>query len=379
MEDLNLMDLYQSNNKRAESFSKSVDSNLNVTTDYDKVECNFDWLDIMEETIRYIDNILRNPNRFIINEEDIVKIELARRVTVESIKHLARNTNLIKDIDKKTGYVKPSKILNINKEESFNTYENRFIFSLINNMKMYIARKKSNLVSESSLKSYKKMDYKGIASLGSEKVNISLNMESRINKKDEHKNGECNDALERIAKLEEEIANLTGSDIYKNLAKLHVAMVMSPIKKTNLILKNVNFQYALKLWDYMQSHMEDDVKRQKQKKSYEDKGDLKKLIDESFALDYLVMDTLSKDKSKLEIDKKEREQITEQLASNMLDKIVQLNGEMSEEQIKDLVGKQFAIIKYRTVVNDSQIEKKFKESISSYITKINDLELEVKK
>lgn len=379
MEDLNLMDLYQSNNKRAESFSKSVDSNLNVTTDYDKVECNFDWLDIMEETIRYIDNILRNPNRFIINEEDIVKIELARRVTVESIKHLARNTNLIQDIDKKTGDVKPSKILNINKEESFNTYENRFIFSLINNMKMYIARKKSNLVSESSLKSYKKMDYKGIASLGSEKVNISLNMESRINKKDEHKNGEGNDALERIAKLEEEIANLTGSDIYKNLAKLHVAMVMSPIKKTNLILKNVNFQYALKLWDYMQSHMEDDVKRQKQKKSYEDKGDLKKLIDESFALDYLVMDTLSKDKSKLEIDKKEREQITEQLASNMLDKIVQLNGEMSEEQIKDLVGKQFAIIKYRTVVNDSQIEKKFKESISSYITKINDLELEVKK
>src|SRR5574344_2840673 len=280
MNELEIVNLYEKTNQDSNSrFSENINSSLRVKTAYDRVNTSFEWLEIMEETIRYLDNILRNPNRFIINEEDIVKVELARRVTVESIKHLSKNTNLIKDIDKKTGYVKPSKILNINKEESFNTYENRFIFSLINNMKMYIARKKSNLVSESSLKSYKKMDYKGIASLGSEKVNISLNMESRINKKDEHKNGEGNDALERIAKLEEEIANLTGSDIYKNLAKLHVAMVMSPIKKTNLILKNVNFQYALKLWDYMQSHMEDDVKRQKQKKSYEDKGDLKRLID----------------------------------------------------------------------------------------------------
>src|SRR5574344_981444 len=159
MEDLNLMDLYQSNNKRAESFSKSVDSNLNVTTDYDKVECNFDWLDIMEETIRYIDNILRNPNRFIINEEDIVKIELARRVTVESIKHLSKNTNLIQDYNKETGDVRPSKILNINKEESFDTYENRFIYSLIKNMKFFIERKKKNLITESYSKDDKTMEY----------------------------------------------------------------------------------------------------------------------------------------------------------------------------------------------------------------------------
>ena len=89
----------------------------------------------------------------IVNEEDIVKIELARRVTVESIKHLSRNTNLIQDYDKDTGDVKPSKILNINKEESFNTYENRFIYSLIQNMKGFIARKKSAGIVESSLKS----------------------------------------------------------------------------------------------------------------------------------------------------------------------------------------------------------------------------------
>ena len=34
----------------------------------------------MEFTVPYLDNILRNPNRFIINEEEIVKIELARKI-----------------------------------------------------------------------------------------------------------------------------------------------------------------------------------------------------------------------------------------------------------------------------------------------------------
>ena len=124
---------------------ENVNSNLRVITNYDKTRCSFEGLDIMENTIKYLDNILRNPNRFIINEEDIVKVELARRVTVESIKHLSRNTNLIQDIDKKTGDVKPSKILNINKEESFNTYENRFIYSLIKNMQFFIKQRKRQL------------------------------------------------------------------------------------------------------------------------------------------------------------------------------------------------------------------------------------------
>ena len=126
--ELQIVDLYNGHdNKIIEEFNNNITSTLDIKLDYDKTDFSLEWLDIMEETIRYIDNILRNPNRFIINEEEVVKVELARRITVDSIKHLARNTNLIQKYDKKTGDIKPSKILNINKEENFNTYENRFI------------------------------------------------------------------------------------------------------------------------------------------------------------------------------------------------------------------------------------------------------------
>ena len=122
---------------------------------------------------------------FQISTEDIVKIELARRVTVESIKHLSKNTNLIQDYNKETGDVRPSKILNINKEESFDTYENRFIYSLIKNMKFYIDRKKRNLITESSSKDDTKMEYNAKSSIGRENVDISMTIKS---KKEEKKN-----------------------------------------------------------------------------------------------------------------------------------------------------------------------------------------------
>ena len=159
-------------NDEIEEFYKELSSSLDINVDYDKTEFNLEWLTIMEDTIRYIDNILRNPNRFIVNEEDIVKIELARRVTVESIKHLSRNTNLIQEYDKETGDIKPSKILNINKEESYNTYENRFVFSLIQNMKTYVMFRKKSLENVASARDDKKLKFSGSTKVGRTKYEI---------------------------------------------------------------------------------------------------------------------------------------------------------------------------------------------------------------
>ena len=76
MNGLEIIDLYDKyDDKKINSFCDNIDSNLRVVTNSDSVDCNFEWLEIMEDTIQYLDNILRNPNRFIVNEEDIVKID----------------------------------------------------------------------------------------------------------------------------------------------------------------------------------------------------------------------------------------------------------------------------------------------------------------
>ena len=370
--ELKVLDLYnRATKKNIQKFQERVNSNLKVCDEYDKVTGDTEWIGIMEDTIRYIDNILRNPNRFIINEEDIVKIELARRVTVESIKHLSRNTNLIQDYDKETGDVKPSKILNINKEESFNTYENRFIYSLIQNMKGFIARKKAAGIVESSLKSHKKFDYVGSVRMGNEQVSMNMEMGSNIHSVSSSRDENGFGINERIERLELKIADLTSSEVYKTIQKLHIALVTSPIKKTNVILKNVNFQYAVKLWNYMQENIDDNTMRQRDNKHYEDKGDLKDYIDETFLLNYLVMNTLNKDN----ISNNEKNEVNERIVNNMVQQIVSLNADMTVDDLKNIVGKSYEVIKYKEVTTARKIEEIFNKHINKYLDKVNNLKI----
>ena len=366
MGELKVLDIYNKTPENLiEKFNNKVDSTLHVVDNYEAHSTDTEWIDIMDDTIKYIDNILRNPNRFIVNEEDIVKIELARRVTVESIKHLSRNTNLIQDYDKKTGDVKPSKILNINKEESYNTYENRFIYSLIQNMKGFIARKKSQGIVDSSVKSYKNFDYNGNIKLGDEKVDISMQINSNINKGSSNKSGESID--DRIEKLEQRIADLTCSEVYKTIQKLHIALVTSPIKKTNVILKNVNFQYAVKLWNYMQENLEGKDSNQKHNEKYEDNGELKDYVDETFLLNYLIMNKLNKN----EPEEIKKEEVNERLVENMVQQVLSYDSNISLDDLKNIVGKQYQVIKYKQVTTTKKIEEIFNKKINNYFAKID--------
>ena len=47
MDDLELFDLYnKTSDKKKENFKNKVNSTLHITSNYNKVECNYEWLDI---------------------------------------------------------------------------------------------------------------------------------------------------------------------------------------------------------------------------------------------------------------------------------------------------------------------------------------------
>ena len=154
---------------------------------------------------------------------------------------------------------------------------------------------------------------------------------------------------------------------------MHVALVTSPIKKTNVILKNVNFQYAVTLWNYLQEHVNDESNAEtKDANSYDDKSELKKYFDESFLLDYLVSKTLTGFDNK----KMNKEKLRERLIGNVVEKIIDINAGISEEQLSNLVARQYTIIKYRNVVTDRKIQKIYRDAIDKYLKKISNLMME---
>ena len=366
--ELKIFDLYEKSDKeRVTKFNASIKSKYTLASNYEKIEADFAWLELMENTIMYLDNILRNPNRFIINEEEIVKVEQAKRITVESIKHLAKHTNFIQEIED-NGDVKPSKVLNINKDESYNTYENRLIFTLIANMKLFIDMKERAFVAASSLKDDKVCEYNATTKIGAERVNMNLVISSKTDytKEDGVKNGLS--VEQRIAKLKLRISDLTNTPVYVALAKEHVAKVIPPIKKTNLILKNVNFQYAMKLWDFLQGFRNDDTIIVKDKKNIDADIGIKQMLDDTFLLSYLAITSLNKDQT--EIDDDAKAELVEDLTNKMIDKIVELNVDLPVERIQEIIGDKIAVIKNKKEASLQELESKFNERIDAFVEKI---------
>lgn len=366
---LDVFELYADTDKRkVEAFNNKLSSKMNVRIETDKPKHESRWIEMMENTVEYLDNILRNPMRLIINEEEVVKIEKIKKVTVESIKHLSKNAGFIEDVDEE-GNVQPGKLLNVFKEETFNTYENRFIYTLIQKM-LFIIRKQKKLIMEDTSvvsKEYKKMDYVGNSYNGKNKVDIQilLTSASENTKISEEKQ----ELIDRIKMLEKEVSSLTLSAIYQELEKARVSLITPPLKKTNMILKNVNFQYAVKLWDFLINEMEESKNPEMDNKvrQYKEKGKAKKYADETFLLDYLILQNVENP----ELRKKHKKEILEQLVANMVERMIDVNEQLTEEQLKNIVSKQYTIVKYKKQITNKEIQDIFKKYISRYVKKIN--------
>ena len=370
MSDLEIIDIYENSNKeKSKKFVDKVNSSLRIQTDTKREIKDIEWIEKMEETIPYLDNILRSPNRFIINEEEIVKIERARKITVDSIKHLSKNTNFIQSIDKKTGDVKPSKILNINKEESYDTYENRLIYTLIQNMKMFVSRRKKTLEENinKDTKNDKQMDYKALSETEREKVEINLSLNSSLNNQNQDNEKETKEILAKIEELEHRITDLASSEVYKIIDKKHITLVREPIKKTNVVLKNVNFQYAMKLWNYLRANFDDKTKDIEEKQDYSDDGEKKKLFDETFMLQYLILKTLDQDEAETE---ETRQEIKETIVQQMVNNLVDMDSDITQDELNSLIANKYEVIKYKKMEAIKEIQKIFKDHIDKYLNKV---------
>jgi predicted component of viral defense system (DUF524 family) len=104
----------------------------------------FEWVDEVEFACPYLDNIVRNPKVALIKEEDVVKIEKAKKISVASVKDLSKHTHYIEKITE-NDEVQPAKILIQRHEETYNTYENRFIYTFIYNLTNFIHKKEKEL------------------------------------------------------------------------------------------------------------------------------------------------------------------------------------------------------------------------------------------
>lgn len=349
-----------------DTFLENMNSILSVKTDYERREYDYEWIDIIDETLPYIDNILRNPKRFIVNEEEVVQVEKSKKVTVESIIHLTQHTNYIQKIED-NGDVKPSKILNINKEESLDTYENRFVYTLINNTRSFFEKRKKETGDFSYFKDKKELKFEANTIVDTEEVAVSLNISSHNESKIEGKTTSSEESIaDRLKRIKVQLDGFTMSELMQTLSKLHVPPVRSPIRKTNVILKNPNFQKAEALWNYIQTYEEKD-KNENEHKDYYDEGKLKESYNEAFLSLYLANKMLNHENTPAT-----EEKILSETMTRLIENILDSDYEITEQEIKELFNKQLKLIKTANEEKKQKIKRilldKLAEAKNNFMT-----------
>ena len=144
---------------------------------------------------------------------------------------------------------------------------------------------------------------------------------------------------ERIRKLKTQIDGFFGAEMIQILAKLHVAPVRSPIKKTNVILKNPNFRKAEELWNYIQSFESKD-KRKKEKREFYDKSNLREQYDQAFLMAFIAnRNFIDSSTGSTESN------IINQMIQRLIDNLLETDPDLTEDKLDELFHKQIGLMK----------------------------------
>ena len=370
---LNILKLANMEKEQSTKFLSKIDSKLIMELDRSKLVQNDEWIDMIEFTIPYLEKALTKEIKNIVTEEEIIKIELIKKVTVDSVKHLSKNVNLVDKYNQNSGEVIPKKILNAYKEETFLNYENRFLYTLIKLIEDYMYLRGKENDDEYKGKNYQKANYQAEVKMHREKIKVNLEYDSEKTTEIE----KLEESSQRIANIYNSLKMLKQTEVYQVLVAKKATYVKSPLKMTNVLLKNVNFQYAVKLWNYLSEQMEIKDKSIEESSEYEEKGIIKDLVDENTFLIHSIFKktnhtTEMKGKGKAAIQDKD---LIKKMTDALIERIIELNQEITEKELNQMISEKILIMKTKKLISLKPIEDRFKNRIEKYMVQAKKVRL----
>ena len=201
------------------------------------------------------------------------------------------------------------------------------------------------------------------------KLKLILKLIQHLGDDDNDLEKTLNSIRKRIEKMKKFVNSWLASELIKSLEKQHAILVMPPIKKTNLILKNPNFQMATKLWDFLYSIEET---KNNSINGMDTKGNnlLRGILDSASLMDYYVLDSVA-------IDKKTQKQKLVQYAllmimnqvQNAVNILLQCGIKISEQELLKLLSAEMDKKKNVTQIGSADIKKKFQKEMDDYLSK----------
>lgn len=210
------------------------------------------WLTVVEEGIEAIFNIVDKPRRFITTSEEVVPVALAKKITADSVRHLSQNTQYI--TTNEAGDIMPTKILNVTTEESYDLYENRFVYHLIQRLFAFVDKRTDVIFWSTGDETCNVMSMESKVDDAYEEISYKVEMTIKNRQslvENDNDNMDIFKRIDRVRRMSRVLRTSSFCDIMNGCSKVH-----SPIQRTNLMMKDPDYRTCYKLWQFIEGYDE---------------------------------------------------------------------------------------------------------------------------
>lgn len=209
-----------------------------------------EWISMIEDSLGAINTIIEKPRRFITTEEEVVPVSLAKKISADSVRHLSQNTQFLAPSE--DGSVHPTRILNVNTVETYDLYENRFIYHLIQRLLTFVD-KRTDVIFWSTGNEIRNR-FKMHSKIDDAYEEIEYNVEMTVKNRQSFAENDADnmDVFMRIDRVRRLVMALRGASFCQIMNGC--SAVRSPIQRTNLIMKDPNYRKCYQLWQFMERY-----------------------------------------------------------------------------------------------------------------------------
>lgn len=219
-----------------------------------KINCTIeeDWVEEIESKIEYVIKAVNEERQFIETVGEVVPIEKIKKVSKDSVKHLAKHSNLITKVPEDEDEIIPEKLYMVEKISDYTVYENRFLYMLLCYMRDFIDLRVSKI--QEAIATYKSdFKMKKVIETKSRTLNFETSLfEDRKDNPYPLLNEKTKSILERINTFSHDVQALLKTDLMQQVSQ--APMVKPPITKTNVLKMNNNFKNAVALYEYLNAY-----------------------------------------------------------------------------------------------------------------------------
>ena len=212
-----------------------------------------EWVEMIEGKLPYIEKAIDEQRKFIEEYKEVDRIDKVKQVGKDAVQHLTQHANLIMAIEE-DGSVVPERLLNTHREDSFATYENRFLHTLIHNC-IYFVEARFRALQDAPNDSSSKMHMDRELVIGHEKMGFTIDHHAEKHERDKIDRDEDLSSLtdfERIERIRMTLDDFCNTDLIKSLNGC--IKVKSPINKTNCIKQDPAFKQCYDLWVFIEAY-----------------------------------------------------------------------------------------------------------------------------